>query len=174
MKDSSVVYLQYNSCYNSESQTFLSFNKELFNEIGSKTIDKFIVDLRYNGGGISSVIRPLVNSIINREEINKKGVLYVCIGRRTFSSAIINSIELKEETFATLVGEPTGGTPNGYGEVNYFELPNSKFQISYSTKYIKLIEENVNTLEPDIKVLVNSTDVFAGKDPVLDYILNSK
>ncbi len=172
MNDSSIVYVQYNKCSNKDGYPFLTFNNELFSEIGSKSIDKFIIDLRYNGGGNSSVFRPMIDSIINKPEINKNGALFVCIGRRTFSSAIINSIQLKGETNATLIGEPTGGAPNSYGEVKYFELPNSKLEIWYSTKYFKLLEGDGNTLEPEIRISVNSNDVFAGKDPVIDYILN--
>ena len=35
---------------------------------------------------------------------------------------------------ATLVGEPTGGKPNAYGDVRTFSLPNSRLVIRYSTK----------------------------------------
>ena len=49
-----------------------------------------------------------------------------------------------------MIGEPSGGKPNCYGEILRFNLPNSKFSVSYSTKYYKLIDDdNVDALYPD-------------------------
>ncbi|WP_262493747.1 S41 family peptidase [Niastella koreensis] len=65
---------------------------------------------------------------------NSKGKLIVLIGKLTFSSAIMNAIELKRGTNAILVGEPTSGSVNHYGEVRAFRLPHTKIIIGYSTR----------------------------------------
>ena len=95
-------------------------------------------------------------------------------GRRTYSSAILNALQFKQETHAILIGEATGGSPNHYGEVKKFELPNSQYPIRYSTKYFKRIEEDRDTLEPDIKVGVSFEDYQTEKDVVLEKIIQSK
>jgi len=59
-----------------------------------------------------------------------------------------------------LIGEPTGGKPNCYGEILRFNLPNSKFNVSYSTRYYKVIEDDsVDALYPD-KIVEETIDDF--------------
>jgi Peptidase family S41 len=81
----------------------------------------------------------LISAIQATPSLNRADVFYVLIGRRTFSSAMMNALQLREQTNATLVGEPTGGTPNSYGEVLSFRLPFSNLVIGYSTKYCELL-----------------------------------
>ncbi|HEX4568373.1 MAG TPA: hypothetical protein VH138_17185 [Vicinamibacterales bacterium] len=54
------------------------------------------------------------------------------IGGATFSAAIENAMELREKLHATLVGEPTGGRPNIYGNPKTLTLPNSQLKVQYS------------------------------------------
>jgi len=54
------------------------------------------------------------------------------------------------ETNCVIWGEPSGGKPNCYGEILRFVLPNSKFSVSYSTRYYKLIDDDSTmSLYPD-------------------------
>lgn len=165
------VYLQYNSCANMPSKTFRQFTDEVLDVLRSKPIDRFIVDLRFNGGGDSRIIGPLFDALRHNAVINQKGRLFVIIGRRTFSSAILNALDFRNRTNAILVGEPTGGKPNHYGEVRTFTLPHSKLIVSYSTKYFKQSREDTASLMPDMTVELTSTEYFAGRDPVLEAIL---
>lgn len=80
------------------------------------------------------------------------------------------SIALKENTNAILYGEPTGGKPNGYGEVRRFTLPNSKLIINYSTKYFESKIEN-DSLMPDHVIEPSISDYINGIDPVMEEIL---
>ena len=70
-----------------------------------------------------------------------------------------------------LVGEPTGGKPNSYGEVRSFRLPNSGLRVMYSTKYFQMLETDPPAVEPDITVELTAADRFGGHDPVLARIL---
>ena len=70
------------------------------------------------------------------------------------------------------MGEPTGGKPNTYGEVRTFELPNSKLVVAYSTKYFRLIKSaDPPSVIPDQLIETSSADYFAGRDPVLEFVL---
>ena len=74
---------------------------------------------------------------------NKKENLKVIIGRETFSSALLNAYTFKNSTNAKIIGEPSGGKPNCYGEILRITLPNSKLVITYSTRFYKLIEDDL-------------------------------
>lgn len=122
--DNNIVYLQYNKCFDVPDNPFLNFIQSMFEELKDQQIDKFIIDLRLNSGGSSLVISPLVDELKKHDELN--GKIYCCIGCQTFSSGLLNAIQLKEELGAKLVGEPTGGKPNSFGEVKELILPNCK------------------------------------------------
>ncbi len=94
-----------------------TFCKELIKFIEDHVVEKLIIDLRNNFGGNSSLLDPFIEDIKHCDKINKKGNLFVIIGRETFSSALLNAFSLKENTSAIFLGEPTGGKPNCYGEL---------------------------------------------------------
>jgi hypothetical protein len=71
-----------------------------------------------------------------------------------------------------VVGEPTGGRPNGYSEHGDFELPNSKLVVSYSSRYYKFQDQDTPAVMPD-KLIEPAWDSYrAGRDPVMDWILS--
>jgi hypothetical protein len=89
----------------------------------------------------------------------------------TFSSAVLNAIELVQRLHARLVGGPSAGAPSGYGEVKTFALPHSKLTVRYSTKHFVNAAFPGDALEPDLAVTVRAADWFAGRDPAIDAIL---
>lgn len=113
---------------------------------------------------------PFLSELAKRNYLNDGNKLFVIIGRQTFSSAIINACQLKERTQATFIGEATGGKPNHYGEVQKMTLPKNNITISYSTKYFKMLDQEVDTLTPDIVVKTSFSDYINNKDSVLDTI----
>lgn len=95
------------------------------------------------------------------DKINRKENLKVIIGRETFSSALLNAYEFKFDTNAEIIGEPSGGKPNCYGEILKFTLPNSRFIVNYSTRYYKLIEDDtILALYPDINIQESISDYY--------------
>ncbi|HEU5167860.1 MAG TPA: hypothetical protein VFU29_20085 [Chitinophagaceae bacterium] len=145
---------------------------KLFDFIKEKKATRLIVDLRFNGGGdFLKGRRLLISRIKENEGFNKKGNLFVITGRRTFSAAMVNSIDFKKETNAILLGEPPGEKPNSYSENDEMKLPNSKLVISYSTRYYKFLDEDVPAFEPDIKMEPAWKDFKEGRDTVLDWII---
>jgi hypothetical protein len=180
--DDSVYYIQYNACSGKEVlklmgnttedlPSFNDFTKHIFSVVAKKTIKRFIVDMRFNGGGYSPQGTEFVKKISQNKKLNKSGVLYVIIGRETFSSAIINTMDFKAKTKAIIVGEETAGMPNHYGEVRSFKLPVSGINIWYSTKYFRHTKEDLNTITPDVKATYNFNDYVNGIDPSMNEIL---
>jgi C-terminal processing protease CtpA/Prc len=180
LSDSKIVYIAYNSCRDMEEKPFEDFTKEIFQCIKNKEVDKVVLDMRNNGGGSDGVLNSLRYEIKNRYEINHKDKLFVIVGRNTFSSALINSVQLREETNATFVGEPTSGKPNHFGAVRGFKLPNSKISVTYSTKHINFSDfyetsyEGVDSFIPDVIVENSIEDYINNRDAVLEKIINMK
>lgn len=173
LKTEKTMYFKYNSCMEMKEKPFKDFSKELLKSIDKNNPEKLIIDLRDNGGGRSHILDPFIKQIKKRN-INNKNKLFVILGRRTFSSAILNAITLKNETKATFVGEPTGGKPNHYGEVRDFKLPNTKMIISYSEKYFETSKEDTPSFMPD-KIIEPSIYEFKdNKDIILESIYNYK
>jgi hypothetical protein len=171
LSDSGTLYVKYNSCQNSPQQPFPEFVKEVFDFLDHQNVRRLIIDLRHNGGGNSGIFAPFLNEIKKRDPINQTGHLYVLIGRRTFSSAILNALQLKNQTAALLAGEQTGGKPNHFGEIKIFQLPHSKIPIQYSTKYFSASEKDSPTLSPDIPIKVDFEDYLNNIDPVLETVI---
>jgi hypothetical protein len=165
------LYFQYNVCRDTSGLPFAAFVEQMFAAADAAGVERVIVDLRLNGGGNSAVFQPFKTALKTRPALNRKGALFVLIGRRTFSSALMNAVEMKLETPAILVGEPTGGKPNHFGEVRTFALPGSGRIVSYSTRYFKEVAGDPLSLEPDVRVKVDFADHLARRDPVIDAAL---
>ena len=102
------------------------------------------------------------------------------IGENTFSSALINAVEI-QEMGGKLAGEPTGGSVCHFGAINVFSLPNSKVRGQVSSKYIDLntlldaaAGRGVETLEPDEPLSQTLEDTLNGVDTVVQYLLTRK
>jgi hypothetical protein len=174
LPESKAVYLKYNSCREMKDQPFAAFVKDVFAAVESGRSERLIVDLRNNGGGDSSVFEPFFRALANSSRINRKGGLFVVLGRQTFSSAVLNAIDLRKRTPAVFVGEPTGGKPNHFGEVKTLVLPKTKLEVSYSTKFFQQSFEDTPSLMPDITVELSIADYRVRRDPVLAEILSGK
>lgn len=178
-EEDDILYFQYNRCWSRELEkkyrgkadsslpSFDKISKEIINFLKKNNINKFVIDLRNNSGGSSLQGTQFAKKI---KELDLDTDIYVIIGNRTFSSAIINAIDFKEYCNATLIGEPTRGKPNHYGEVKKFALPNTKINISYSTKYFTIYDKDTDSLYPDIKVIQTYSDFINGIDVVMESI----
>jgi hypothetical protein len=165
-----VIYFQYNRCAEMTGQPFVTFAGGLIGYIDAHPNAKVVVDLRLNGGGNSAVLQPFIDGAKMRPFGNQQGRLFVFIGCNTFSSALLNAISFSTGTTALLVGEPTGGKPNAFGEVQSFILPYSGVQASFSTKYFSTLPGDPPSLNPHAMVQTSFADYSAGRDPLLDYV----
>ncbi|MCD6516588.1 MAG: peptidase S41 [Candidatus Aminicenantes bacterium] len=174
LPDSQTLFFKYNSCKNIKGEPFSDFVKTLFDTADAEKVRRIVIDLRHNGGGNSGIFAPFLEELKKRPKFLKKGSLYVLIGRRTFSSAILNAIDLKKQTPAIFLGEPTGGKPNHYGEVQTFRLPQSGLPVTYSVKYFRVIDDDPDSLMPDILIEPRISEYLKKLDPVLNFVLGKR
>lgn len=165
-----LVYVAYNACADDpRAGSFASFAAHTLAFIDTHQVDRFVIDLRRNEGGDSRVIEPLIDGLAERPAL--AGRVFVIIGMHTFSSAVLNAIELVHRLRARLVGGPSAGAPTGDGEVKTFALPNSHLTVHYSTKHFVNADFPGDALQPDLPVTVRAADWFAGRDPAIDAII---
>jgi len=168
LPNSRTLYFQYNRCQEAATLPFSSFLEQLLEFAAANDVARFVLDLRNNGGGSTAIIQPLVQ-VFRRQyaqhTFDPASQVFVMIGRQTFSSAVLNAIDFRS-LGATLVGEPGGWKPNGYGEVQSLTLPNSLLQVSCSTR--KFSDSLGDALLPDVQAGVSFADYIADRDPALE------
>jgi hypothetical protein len=170
LDDAKTLYFQYNACRESPQRPLGPYIDELLAYVNSRPVEKFIIDIRHNPGGSSPLISPLITGL-SQSKVNERGKLFCIIGRKTFSSAVLNAIQLRRETEAIFVGEPTGGKPNHFGQFEIVTLPHSKLRVQCSTKRFRHSDQDTPSFMPDVLVEEASADYFAGRDPALETIL---
>jgi hypothetical protein len=164
-----MLFIQYNGCASDPAFPIDAFIEEtLALLVSSKKPAKIIVDLRYNGGGDLSLAEPMIDGLATYQRA-QGFTLDVLIGERTFSSALMNEVQLKQRSNATLVGTPTGGSVNHYGEVKTFTLPDSGIPVRYSTKFFAMDKSHQGgSLQPDVLVTATTVeDLLSGVDTVV-------
>ena len=177
--------LTLNSCENNEiyKQTL----KEFFKKVNFYKIRCIAVNLMENRGGESSVADEFIkylscenyrnytclfrknnklyyyNNNITKNDKQLKyiynGKIYVLISAKTFSSAIMFSVLLKDNNLAEIIGEPNSNNPSAYGDVIEFKLPNSKLILRTTfKKFIRPNKDNKNDIIADY--IVSASNVL--------------
>ncbi|WPC39527.1 peptidase S41 [Clostridium sp. JS66] len=176
------LYFKYNKCNPDEDEKapkIEDFITDMLKFIDKHPVDKFVIDMRTNGGGSDKYIVPIIDKLKN-SKLNNKNSLFVIVGRDTFSAAMVDTVLLKKQTNATFVGESTSAKPSHYGAVKHLTLPNSKIEVGYSTQFNEAddndsegsLDDKLNTFMPDKIIEISINDYVNKKDPILDYILN--
>lgn len=166
--NSRTIYFSYQRCAEDQKLPFSSFCDSLFSTIEKTRPGKIILDLRANSGGNSAVLQPFLDRI-GSSYLNNKGSFFVFIGKSTFSSALMNAIELKRRFNTILVGEQTSGNINHFGETRRLTLPNTGINISYSTKFWENWKEKNGALQPDVKISYSITSFRKNIDEAMEY-----
>ncbi len=172
------MYFKYNLCRDMVNLTFAAFAQNLLAAMDQSPINTFVMDLRGNAGGSSTLVEPLLAGLNQRLSsllANPAFQFYGAIDKGTFSSGMQDAAILKEQipgvdlsNVVHLIGEPTGGKPASYGEVDTFTLPNSGLTVNYSTVYFPAQSvPDLPSIMPDVAISTVSSDFFARHDPVL-------
>ncbi|MBR1832920.1 MAG: hypothetical protein IJ784_10880 [Ruminiclostridium sp.] len=159
-EDRSLAVLTLNECvYNSE---YVNCVREMFTQVKEKGIKNVAVDLRENGGGNDQTAIEFIRYLdtdgyliatehqrlgfLTTEEsrhdaVNDRipgltftGNVYVLSSAGTFSSAMLFTQYIKDNNLGTVIGEPPGNDPNGFGETVWFRMPASGIILSISSK----------------------------------------
>lgn len=141
--------------------------------VRGKGVRRVIVDVRLNGGGDNTTYGPLT-SLLRSPAVNRRGRLYLLIGRATFSAAGNFSAEVDRDTRAILVGEATGGGVETYGDTFPVLLPTVGWYVHIAARYHERKNGRSDrrlAVEPNVRVDLTSAQYFAGRDPVLERAL---
>ncbi|MGH3679325.1 MAG: tetratricopeptide repeat protein [Natronosporangium sp.] len=130
-----LAYVQWNAVGTAALEPVEQFWDRLLGAVEDRGLDRLVIDLRRNGGGNTFLTVPVLHQLIGHRRLNRRGHLFVIIGRHTFSAAQNFTTALDRHTNAIFVGEPTGSRPNFVGETIPFELPYSKLQANVSDLY---------------------------------------
>lgn len=135
LPQSKLVYAQFNSIRNDPNESFAQFSNRLLKFVNETDVEGLVIDLRWNNGGNTALAPSLIHGLLRSEKINRRGRLFVIVGRRTFSAAQNTATFIERHTNAIFVGEPTGSSPNFIGEEEFFTLPHSRLQANVSELY---------------------------------------
>jgi C-terminal processing protease CtpA/Prc len=129
---------------------------------------RVVVDVRLNGGGDNTTYSPLL-TVLASPQVNRRGRLHVLIGRATFSAAGNFAADVDRFTKAILVGEPTGGGVDQYGDATSVTLAATGWNVRIATSYVQRGAPGDRRLavDPVVRVALTSADYFGARDPVL-------
>lgn len=173
MPNEKLLYVNYSAVANTADETVAEFFRRVFAFADSNPVDKFVLDMRLNGGGNNFLNRPILHGLIKRDEtIARPGHLFVIIGRLTFSAAQNLVTLLDIHTSAIFVGEPSGGSPNHFGDAVTVALPNSGYPLRIASLRWQDSDPRDRRpwIAPDAAAELSSADYFAGGDPALEAI----
>lgn len=166
------VYFQYNATTSDQNERFEDFCNRLFKFIDENDVSQLVIDTRWNGGGNLFTSRPLIQGLITNKKLKPKGKLFVIIGRNTFSAAMYAVAQISRFSNAIFVGEPTGSSPNFFGEIRPFTLPHSKIEGSVSDLFWQGTFANDYRvwIAPDIYAPPTFEFYKANRDPTMEAI----
>ncbi len=170
-----LVYFQFNAIGDGPDEPLEAFYERLFAAVDEHHAAALAIDLRWNGGGNTFLAMPLVHRVIRHDRINRRGHLFVVIGRDTFSAAQNTATLLDRHTHAVFVGEPSGSSPNFVGETAPFTLPYSGLRVNVSDLYWQTSWplDRRSAIAPDIYAPPTFAAYRAGRDVALEAILDS-
>lgn len=168
-----LVYLNHRSVRDATDESLSPFSDRLFQFIEAHPVERLVIDLRQNGGGDNRLNQSLVHGLICCRKVNQPGRLFTVVGRQTFSAAMNLAVDLERNTHTLFVGEPTGASPNHYGENFDIALPNSGIRLTISIWYWQssFPYDRRPWIEPHIPVDMDSTAYRNNVDPVLNAVL---
>ncbi len=168
------VYVRHSRIRNDKNEKVEDFYNRVFKFIEVNDVEKFVIDVRLNGGGNNFLNKPIITGIIANTKINQPGRFFVITGRRTFSAAQSLINELDNYTNVLFVGEPSSENINFYGDNKRVILPKSGLPVylSFAWWQDKPQWENADFIKPHYPVELTYNDYVTNQDPVLKTILD--
>ena len=172
LPDGRALYCQINTIQQKPADSLQVFMARAIAAADSAGADKFVLDLRLNGGGNGDFNKRIFLPLI-KSKYDVPGHLYVLTGRRTWSAAQMLVTELEKYTTAIFVGEPTASHGNAFGDSYRIVMPNSGVTVRVSTLWHQYLDSRDKRLmiEPAIKAPLTFADYAAGRDPALAGVL---
>ncbi len=176
LASSKTLYVRHSAVQDEQNETIADFFTRVFRFIDSADVEKFVLDIRLNGGGNNYLNKPVITGIIAARKINRKGHFFIITGKETFSAAQNLTNELEKYTEAIFVGEPTSENVNFYGDTRVEILPNSKLNIALSWLWWQNLDprDKRKWTAPELAADMRFEDYQKGVDPSMNAIMNYK
>ena len=110
------------------------------------------------------------------ESVESKGIykVFVLVGIDTYSSGIINLLELCTIDDVVSIGEIPHGNPTHYGEVVSFVLSNSKLKVFLSSKIFRFKGYRLGeSFKPTFVVNTEIQDILNCRDIQMEFVKES-
>ena len=168
LPDARALYCQINTIQQKPTDSLSAFIARAIATADSAGADKFVLDLRLNGGGNGDFNKGIMLPLI-KSKYDRPGHLYVLTGRRTWSAAQTLVTDLMKYTTAIFVGEPTASHGNHFGDSYRIVMPNSRVTVRVATLWHQYLDARDKRLmiEPQIKAPLTFADYTAARDPAL-------
>lgn len=171
-----VFVMKYDRARDEPDATLAERFATAFAELDDSGARCLVVDLRNNSGGDSRLNWPLVYGIRERSHINRRGSLFVLIGRGTFSAAMHCLTALERHTNPICVGEPTGTSPNHFGDAVEQRLERTGLAVGISSLWWQesLPYDTRSAVVPEIAVSYRIDDRLARRDAALEAVVRER
>ncbi|HEX8691759.1 MAG TPA: hypothetical protein VF746_05015 [Longimicrobium sp.] len=168
------VYFQFNLVRDDSAETIAAFATRLGRFLNENAVERLVVDLRWNNGGNTLLVTPLLAAIMGAPRVNRLGGVVVLADRYTYSAAMNFATYLERFTPAVFVGEPTSSDPNFIGEDNFIWLPYSRLPVGISDLFWQSSwpTDRRTWIAPQVYVEPSFADFAAKRDPVLEAALS--
>jgi hypothetical protein len=157
-----------------KGETLAEFCDRAFAFADKHEVKKLVLDIRNNSGGNNELTPAIVQNVVMRPNVNKKGKLFVIIGRGTASAAQNLADRLERDTNAVFVGEPTSEWPNHYGDPQAFILPFSQILVHVSSLFWQDLDprDSRKWMGPDAAAELSASEYARNIDPAMVVIDN--
>ncbi len=158
-----------------EKKSFEDFTRDASAALASTKAERVVIDLRENGGGNNMLTEPLRRTLV-KSRFNRAGGIYILTSPATFSAAQNFATRLERETDALFAGEPTGGSPNHFGDAKFAKGVQSGLPYIISTLRWQDSPpfDNRAWILPDLPAPPTFDDYLAGRDGALEAALAHK
>lgn len=130
--EKNALYIKINYIGEHPEMSLAAFMEETMELAEENKVDKLIIDLRHNTGGMGDSNRAITLALQRWSGISEFGKAFFLVGRKTYSAAILLLLELEKNANVIFVGEEIGGKPAHIGDSQRFLLPNSKLTMRVS------------------------------------------
>ncbi len=164
--DADVVYVRIDEITNDAERPLAAFMHDAVVDAESRDA-KLVIDVRRNTGGSGDYNRAILLAILQSDEINAYGRLFVLTGPMTFSAAQFLVNDLQTYTRALFAGAPTGARPDHFGDSKKGQLPNSGLTLRVSQFHWSgnVFDDPRDATNPHVPAPMGGAALFGGDDP---------
>ncbi|HEV7780676.1 MAG TPA: tetratricopeptide repeat protein [Chitinophagaceae bacterium] len=176
LPETKTVYVKHSGVQDGPDETIADFFARVFRFVDSNDVDKFVLDIRLNGGGNNYLNKSVITGIVQARKINRKGHLFIITGKATFSAAQNLTNELEKYSEAIFVGEPTSENVNFFGDTRTETLPNSQLKMGLSWMWWQNQDprDKRKWTAPQLATEMSFDDYQKGNDPAMNTIMSYK